>query len=297
MVLYYPQVKALVQSTRGLVASSANNWDIFTGPGYVSQANGGGSTFGSLSYLDVWANSMKIEYAPNGIELGDRGSTGGTGHCGMATNNSNYVVDLTKDFTLYWVMKVYGSTTNANQATMVGFYNAPIGTLLTTSGYPPAPIPKYTNNFGITIGAWYMRRRYNTHGFYYRTSSTDTSFTSTGATNVQNNFAYTDHMTNAYIYDWVVHEYRYTHSNTTFEYHQHKHFSGSSTFAGTNTVGDPISDYYLTSSHKYDFVLPTGGWNVPSSINLTAANVYISTMNPSSSGNQRIIPRFGIIQS
>ena len=294
MALYYPQVKALVQGTRGFIpAASSNNWDIFTSTGYDSSSST--RPYGSITGLDTWSNSMFIEYGVNGIELGDRGSAGGTGHCGMATTGSTYVVDLTKDFNFYWVEKVYGTYTDRD-ATMVGFYKAPLGS--TTGGnYPTAPIPKNSSNFGITVGGWYMRKWNSTHNFWRRTSSSASSFSQATATNVQTGKSYSNQASGTFSYYWNVNEFRYTHSNLTFEYHQHRYFNGSGTFAGTTSQGTAISSYYTADSHFYDFVLPSGGWNTPSSIDLTNVHVYISTMNPSSSGNQRIIPRFGIVQS
>lgn len=288
MALYYPQVKALVQGTAAHVGADAS-WDLFP------------NSSNTISSLDTWQNSMYIQYGTDGMELGDRGSIGGTGHCGMATTGSDYTVDLTKDFTFYFVQKLYGSGNNLNQATMCGFYNEPLGSA-TWGNYPAAPIPKNPNNFGITIAGWYMRHRFNTHKFFRRNSSTDTSFpafssSSLDPTNVQSGKSYTARPSNTLSVNWDLNVFEFTASTGTFQYHQHQYSSnGQSTWANTTSQGTPITDYYLTGSHFYDFVLPSGGWNVPSSIDLTTAHVYISIMNSSSSGVQAIIPRFGIIQ-
>lgn len=289
MALYYPQVKALVQGMAANAPEPATSWDLFP------------NSSNTISSLDTWQAGIDIQYGTYGMELGDRGSLGGTGHCGMATTGSAYTVDLTKDFSFYFVQKNWGVNSRTNDATMCGFYNAPLGS--TTQGtYPTAPIPKNTNNFGITIAGWYMRHNYNTHKFWRRDSSTDTSFpsfssASTNPTNVQSGKVYVSRPSSTLSVNWDLNVFEFTASTGTFQYHQHQYSSnGQSTWEHTTSQGTPITDYYLTGSHFYDFVLPSGGFNVPSSIDLTTAHVYISTINSSSSGNQRIIPRFGIVQ-
>jgi hypothetical protein len=288
MALYYPQVTALVQGMAANAPEPPGGWDLFP------------NSSNTISSLDTWNYSMTLSYGTDGIQFGTKGTNQGTGHCGMATTGSAYVVDLTKDFSFYFVLANHSGSSNLNDATMCGFYNAPLGSTL-GGNYPAAPIPKNTNNFGITIAGWYMRGRYGTHKLFVRNSSTDTAFPAFASaqdpTDIGNGTTYPQRRSATYSQNWDLNVYKYTASTGIIEYHLHQYSTnGQSTWAGTTSQGTPITDYYLTGSHLYNFSLGSGGWNTPSSINLTSAHLFISAMNSSSDGTRRTIPRFGLIQ-
>lgn len=293
MALYYPQVKALVQGTRGVIPATNNNWDIFPSTVYNSSAS---SPYGSHPDLVLYSNVQPVVYHSDGIRLGGPSSNG---HCGFVTQGSNAVVDLTKDFRFYFVCRKWGSGTDRDSV-QVAFITGALGSSITTSGYPVAPIPKHNDNFGVTVGGWYMRDFYNTHWFYRRTSSTQTSFPSAyGYTNQVTGTNFSFQKSGTYAHYWNIHEWRYDATNQIFEYHQHRQGLNSSTdFLGTSSQGNPISDYYTTNSRFYNFTFGNqSGWETPSSMDLTNCHISIKYVNGSTGGNTHIFPRIGVVQS